>query len=110
MPPFLDREGICDGEVEMRAPQGSASSASRLWRARLLACGLRGLHVIQNLLRIPLRRPDFPQEVRGMDVVFAEEGAIAAAAEHDVRVHLATKLGLGFRDDARQPDDAFERI
>ncbi len=41
-----------------------------------------------------------------MDLVAGAEGAVSAAAEHGVGVHLAAQFGPGFGNEAGEPDDA----
>jgi hypothetical protein len=66
------------------------------------------LHEVHDLFLVALRGPDHAEEVRGVEVVLAEEGAVAAAAEHGVGIQFAVELGFCLGDDARQPDETFK--
>lgn len=70
-----------------------------------------GLHVSEDGVIVFAGGPDVAEEVGGGDVtVFAEEFAVAAAAEHDVGVEFAAEFGAGLGDDAREVGEVAEGV
>src|SRR6185503_900526 len=56
----------------------------------------------EDALHVVAGGPGFAQEVRWMNSMLAQEGAIAAAAIHQVGRHFAAQLDARLFDDARQ--------
>src|SRR5215208_3736524 len=105
MPPAAARRKVnpraADGDMTARVL--TKASALHAASGKNLTIGRREIrrlvrfrlaHKVQDAGRIITRGPDFAEEVRGMNPVFTEEGAVAAAAIHQLRRHLAPKLGL----------------